>query len=400
MILGFFAGCNGALAEDEHIFTSGWNSGGGDKYSDLSVKTDEQLKGMFFGSGANGDWSSGDVIVMSNRTRGKHMNAVIVGDGFIREDLQNDGVWETKGIQIAKYFLNGMVIRDFKEYWNVYILFTESQDRYYPADPGQGPNTAFKPGGGRSHHPNWDILAAKVKAIPQLPSGEHYEVMYINNYDHVQWEAISYGVAIGSMDSNKTWSAHEFTGHVFAGLADEYLSESSPVSNYNHKNGTNLNINEYGFPQNDLGVTWPDAELPLVSGGTRVVTTDWTFPGTTMGAGPQIWPDKDWQHWPSWVVFMGLPGHYDWIMNTARGKDGYRWAPSPGTNVMCQPPYAVEPYFNTISRFAIWMRIKERSGEHPIDWFFVPQPAPYTHKFPSEAALKEFIAYDAINPHA
>ncbi|MDR2842204.1 MAG: M64 family metallopeptidase [Spirochaetaceae bacterium] len=289
-------------------------------------------------------------------------NVIIIGDGYLKEDNAPGGKWDLKGKELASDFLNAPVIRDFRKYFGVYIFYADSEVE----GTGEGKDTPFKPGGGKSHHPDNEAVKNYVQQVPALRD-QPYSVCYINNLDHVQWEAGVYGgiPAIGANDSNYQWLYHEFIGHYFSGLYDEYAGSASSswgdddYSHYHTYQGQNRS--SHGFPANKTytQIPWPDVpggpfewadaifgdqkgdgfwelsrHLPVNGNGQTAPDLLKYFPnnphwvessnsnkdwlGTFEGKSSD-WPDTDYRHWPPWVVFIGRTGYTNTVYDERAG---------------------------------------------------------------------------------
>jgi hypothetical protein len=142
----------------------------------------------------------------------------------------------------------------------VYIFYADSPKTSSEAvlaalKGAPGTPTVYKPGGrsGPRIHPDRSVIAALAKTCPWLTDENgnlpaNYGVAFISNSGHAQWEASPgyspRGEAWGYMDSNFQWMYHEYIGHGFTGLADEYSGAASGAWSDNG----NVNVSGQGFP--------------------------------------------------------------------------------------------------------------------------------------------------------
>ncbi|GMO38205.1 MAG: hypothetical protein Ta2F_14360 [Termitinemataceae bacterium] len=379
-------------------------------------------------------------------------NIFIIGDGFNAADNAPGGAWDNKGRELAREFIHAPVIRDFIENFGVYIFYADSPKTSSEAElaeimaggGGNGTPTVYKPSGrsGPRIHPDRGVVAALAKTCPYLTDAggnlpANYGIAFISNSSHAQWEASAgyspRGEAWGYMDSNFQWMLHEYVGHGFAGVADEYAAAA--WGSWGDKGG-NLNVSGHGFPQNyDIGqvnfpdvpggpMAWADAIFgdekgdgywDLAKPGNPIFDKDPSIAENLRGyfiknskwqssmnpnkkwlheseGKSSVWPDTDWKHWPAWVVFIGRKGY-------TYAEESSWWRLAPWINGMggANKSYQAEDactmrqtayYFCVICRYRIWTSIQERAFGRSHDDLYID------NKFPSEAGLKEFVQFD------
>ncbi|GMO28720.1 MAG: hypothetical protein Ta2B_09610 [Termitinemataceae bacterium] len=367
-------------------------------------------------------------------------NIVIIGDGYLAEDNLPGGKWDKKGRELAADFLKAPVIRDYIKSFGVYIFYADSQNITAP-----GVSTPFKPGGGAGprYHPDDGAVKAYAQKVPWLKD-QDYAMCYIVNLGHQQWEAMVHGdEAYGANDSNYQWLYHEYIGHAFAGLADEYAAAAGGnIGDLGYGSGViGVNVSGHGFPADKTiaEINWPDVpggpmawadeifgdvkgdgfielrDNPPPRGGasydfpdlseyfpanpraTNSVGTAKTWPHVSEGHS-STWPDDNLQHWAPWVVFIGRTGytravwggsfwkHSQWIRGM--GGTNHRWNADDACSMRQDGGGNNSMRFCAGCRYRIWAEIQMRaykrgSGELYID-----------NKFPSEQGLREFVPYD------
>jgi hypothetical protein len=167
----------------------------------------------------------GDISkVMFNRPDG--VNIVFLGDGFTKEDLKENGKFDTQVKKLSDFFFSIEPFKQYKKYFNVYQVYAESKvsgaGNYYIPD-----RTKFDAYFGTLTNEylvtgNYD--ASYQYASKAVPVNEIALLVMLVNDDR-------YGGTGGSIATVSTGDWAEYTlvheaGHSFAGLADEYINES------------------------------------------------------------------------------------------------------------------------------------------------------------------------------
>ncbi|KAA6317911.1 hypothetical protein EZS27_032009, partial [termite gut metagenome] len=67
-------------------------------------------------------WNNGEVLEYKKATKGAGVNLVIIGDAFNQMELAVGSVYETSSKELADMFFRMPVVRDYQEYFNIYIL--------------------------------------------------------------------------------------------------------------------------------------------------------------------------------------------------------------------------------------------------------------------------------------
>lgn len=162
--------------------------------------------------------------VMYNRADG--LNIVILGDGFTKEQLITNGLYDSKVKEVTDFLFNVEPFKQYKKYFNVYQVYAESKvsgaaDEYTPqrtkfdAFFGSLNDRYLVPG-------NYDTCYSyATKAVPL----HKISVLVLMVNDE------RYGGTGGSIATLTTDGWSRFTllhevGHSFAGLADEYVEEA------------------------------------------------------------------------------------------------------------------------------------------------------------------------------
>lgn len=172
-------------------------------------------------------WNTGEVLEYNKATKGKGVNIVYFNDAFNKMEMAVGGVYETSATEMAELFLSMPVVRDYKEYFNIYILMTVwDRSGLY----NQYPDGAFHaPYDGRE-----STFLDQIRAMPQLKNispNETTGVYFANGMaggymitfsNGMPWTSFSFN----TKDNCPYWTIHEFMGHAFSSLGDVYLANS------------------------------------------------------------------------------------------------------------------------------------------------------------------------------
>jgi hypothetical protein len=161
---------------------------------------------------------------------GHGVKITIIGESFSREDNKNNGVYETWCKKMASRLLKNDIIRNFRNYIDIYVVVAESPVSVINATtPGFfGTTTTRETNFGAAD-------AFTVEAIPGLADVLNRSFILIANGMMGGWA--NFGQPAGNSgsawwstamadgrdnDMSTYWMMHEFVGHGFASLADEY----------------------------------------------------------------------------------------------------------------------------------------------------------------------------------
>ena len=285
----------------------------------------------------------GDVMTLQTATVGKGINLVLMGDGYTDKDMSAGGLYETLMNQSMEEFFAIEPYKTFRNRFNVYAVKVVSPNGRI----GEGYTTALASGFGNLSEVwgDYDKCYDYAFKVPGISSRENLLIaVMVNSRRHSGMTAM-YPNTMSCVAFQSTLKndpslfgptlRHEAGGHGFGFLADEYFqydryAPAEHIENYNQM------YNQYGWFSN-------------------VDFTD--DPGKIR-----------------WSVFLaddrykGEVGIYEG--GALYTKGAYR----PSENSMMNMNF---DYFNAPSRWAIYKRIMELSGE--------------------EASFDKFLEYDAVN---
>lgn len=193
------------------------------------------------------EFKHGSCITLNKATKGKGINLLITGDGFIKNDMKKDGHWQDVLKQCEEAIFSYEPFASFREYFNVYavtaISTTNSFNETEPSNTFFGcyfenQITHTRPGANvagfaREHSPiDADIEGKDLTVLL---------VVNVNRYCGVA-ELSGSGPSIGmggiwdgegrfpNINVFHTMIAHEFLGHAFGKLSDEYYADNKSIT--------------------------------------------------------------------------------------------------------------------------------------------------------------------------
>ena len=285
----------------------------------------------------------GEVLTLQTASVGKGINIVFMGDAYTDRDMGAGGLYETVMKQAMEEFFAIEPYKTFRNRFNVYAVKVVSKNGRI----GDGYSTALGVSFGSGTHigGNTDKCFEYAGKVSGLTDSSNLLISVIVNSKRnagttYMFESLQSGIGFSSSCNNDPevfggTLRHESGGHAFGFLADEYSDHSgSPAQSH---------IDEYTVPYEKYG--W-------------FSNVDFTN-------------DRSKVRWSAFLNddrYTGEVGIYEGAALYAKGA----WRPS--ENSMMKDNYE---YFNAPSRWAIYKRIMELSGE--------------------EASFAKFLEYDAVN---
>ena len=179
----------------------------------------------------NSDYHTDGEVAKLQFNSDNGVNIVILGDGFIKDDLKKNGVFDTQVKQIADYLFTVAPFKQYKQNFNIYTVYAESAQR----GAAKGGYSASAPTRFKSYfYKDIDRLLAAgdvntcftyvEKAVPI--SKANLIILLVN--DGTYGGSGGNIAVISSHQLSKYIMVHEI-GHTFAGLGDEYVD--LPIAN-------------------------------------------------------------------------------------------------------------------------------------------------------------------------
>jgi len=319
------------------------------------------------GSADKNYWLEGEYLVHDSKI-GDGIPIVIVGEGFNHDELRKGGYWEQIGKVMGSQFLKNEVTRDLRPYYDVYILMSESA----MSNTGVANNENLGQGKSRFEKDNFGMADDAIREY--LPLGDRFDtrrMIYVCNGAIGGWAYLGYlgcfstetdwpqvDGEVNTVDLTKEpstyWMMHEFAGHAFGNLADEYYWSEVEPGDWNHSNFDFINRH----------------------------ATD---------GNSALWATENPGHAAPWAPFIGLEGYE---------MTGYFGS---GGNLHCEADSAMlSAYcfrYNAMSRYSIWAGTMVKAGVNPMEYYLdiVDYDGTKTNAFPTSRGLSEFMAYDVVN---
>ncbi|MGJ7031021.1 M64 family metallopeptidase [Niabella hirudinis] len=155
------------------------------------------------------------------------VNLVILGDGFVTEDLKKDGYFDSKAKELVEYLFTVAPFKQYRKYFNVYIVYAVSANRGAAQGNMVPGRTTF---GSYFYGPTDRLLvtgsydSCMVYARKAVPANKEHIVLLVVNED--QYGGSGGSVAVASTNKYSKYVAVHEIGHSFAALGDEYIEEA------------------------------------------------------------------------------------------------------------------------------------------------------------------------------
>jgi hypothetical protein len=204
---------------------------GAERNNDIIFTMTGKRKTIPLRQGAKGNyWNDGDVLTLYSHTRGKGVPIVLIGDGFDRQDMKKGGWWETKTRELVdNYFFKNPIVKDFKDLFDVHVYMAESPEQGVYSEH----HNRFGSGQPENNFDSAMTLINQTTVIRKVPNIEPgFSTIFIGNgmVGGYAWFEYRMGVYSTAEPPSIYWMSHEFVGHAFSGLADEYGGDGTYMS--------------------------------------------------------------------------------------------------------------------------------------------------------------------------
>ncbi|MBO4768642.1 MAG: hypothetical protein J5495_03805, partial [Bacteroidales bacterium] len=284
----------------------------------------------------------GEVVALQKASVGKGINLVFMGDAYTDRDIAS-GEYDSYMSQSVEEFFNIEPYKSFRNRFNVYVVRVVSRH----GRTGDGYSTALGTHATVNSITTGDIDKVYEYAlkVPEITGKDNLAIGVMVNSSSMRGitdmsETLQSGIAFYSSVNNLRdyfgpLVRHEMGGHAFAFLADEYSTNNASLSQ--------SEIDDYNRVYNKYG--WA-ANIDFTDNPNEV----------------------------KWSAFLSDERYKDevGIYEGASGVTKGVFRPSPNS-MMNQN----QEYFNAPSRWAIYKRIMEQSGE--------------------TASFDKFLEYDSVN---
>lgn len=187
--------------------------------------------------------ADGEYVQLQAASIGKGVNIAIMGDGFTKVDLLENGRYENLGNQAMEHFFSVEPYKSNRAYFNIYLIFAKSEEAGVNGEiPGLAVNNRFGSIYGEGTYINWSdsICDIYLDKVPELRGViEMTAILFLNSAKYAGTAHInSNGFCIAACPvSNEVppydfegLVHHEAGGHGFGLLADEYFTVGERAS--------------------------------------------------------------------------------------------------------------------------------------------------------------------------
>lgn len=198
----------------------------------------------------------GELIILQKATKGKGIDIVLMGDGFVDRDMATDGVYEMLMRQSMESFFSVEPTKSYRDYFNVYMVKVVSRNELYSSSTSTALKVEF--GGGTYVYGDDDICASYASKAP-LISLETLVIVVVNRDFYAGTTGLyssgsnfAYVARSSKTSINASFSStliHEAVGHGFGLLGDEYYNYSSTIPEAD-KLDLDKMYNQYGWYSN------------------------------------------------------------------------------------------------------------------------------------------------------
>lgn len=204
-------------------------------------------------------------------------NLVILGDGFLFNDLREGGAYEKIVDEAISYFFSIEPYKTYREYFNVYMVVAESEEEGVGEKTFFGESTVNNKfgtayGSGTEIVCNDERIFEYARKVKELPEDKPITVLVVLNSDKYAGTAYLYkdgnSIALCPMSTEGPPNDfegivhHEAGGHAFGFLCDEYVYNQSEMPEERKKSikewqkqGFHLNLD---FTNDFEKILWKD----------------------------------------------------------------------------------------------------------------------------------------------
>jgi len=295
--------------------------------------------------GGNGWYADGDVFVLQfSEKAGAQL--VFMGDGFIHKDLNVNGKYEESIKEAVEHFFSIEPYSTYSDYFNVYMVIAESENEGVGSKGSLGGSfqTRFGSsyGTGTEIRCNEDVVFEYARKPESISDDDQVTAIVVLNSDKYAGTAYLYedgnSIALCPMSEEeypydfRGIVQHEAGGHAFGYLADEYVyyDQQMPKSRIEYM----LEMRDRGFY---INLDFTDDEEEVL-----------------------------------WSGFIGREGYE--MVGLYEGGYEYQYGVWRSEDNSCMNNNI--PYFNAQSRWAIYSRMMNLSGQEPDFEEFVGNDSP------------------------
>lgn len=189
------------------------------------------------GRNENAPYWDGEYLCIQQSTKGNGVSLIIMGDGFIQQEMALNGRYEMIMKQTADHFFSIEPFKSYRDYFNIYMVIAESEEAGVGTEnySGSTVNNKFKTtfGNGTEITCNADLCFEYARKIKELPSNKPLTIIMPLNSTKYAGTTYLYAngnsIALCPMSEEASPNDfeglihHEAGGHGFGFLCDEYI---------------------------------------------------------------------------------------------------------------------------------------------------------------------------------
>ncbi len=195
-------------------------------------------------AGSTDYYCDGDVVCLQQASQGD-VNLVVMGDGFVGDDLAKGGRYEVAMKQATDYFFSIEPYQSYRDYFHIHMVVAESAEAGVGQQSGWGRvNNKFGStfGTGTEITCNDDLVFEYAYQVEELPHNKPVTILVVLNSTKYAGTTYLYAdgnaIALCPMSEEESPNDfeglvhHEAGGHGFGFLCDEYVYYPQTIPSY------------------------------------------------------------------------------------------------------------------------------------------------------------------------
>lgn len=181
----------------------------------------------------------GEVMTLQRATKGKGVNIIFMGDGYVDRDMGAGGKYEQAMEEAMESYFSAEPTASYREYFNAYSVKVVSKNEIFTDESETALNTKFHEGTTLIKGDN-ELCFNYASNIPMRGTLNDTPITVVINKDQYAGTCVMYtsGASIAYVPKSedeyvsRSFSnilLHESVGHGFGYLADEYVTTSSAI---------------------------------------------------------------------------------------------------------------------------------------------------------------------------
>ncbi len=186
---------------------------------------------------ASTDYSrDGEVICLQQATKGKGIDFVFMGDGFVDKDMEPGGKYETLMRRWMDHFFTYEPYKSFREWFSIYVVKVVSKNDVFNC-PSSERKLTRDDGNGVFGNTISTLISIANEYASIVTSGPKRITVFMNTKDNVGRSFCSFGSdgfnawVFDCIDRRPSTLIHEAGGHGFGWLGDEYTEFNQAFTN-------------------------------------------------------------------------------------------------------------------------------------------------------------------------